>query len=119
MCRACMRLVAVRGPPVYATHFVEFWHPSQPTVDAVGPGKCAYQMTLALDHSVNEAGLEAAVRHLRASVQEPMRLCFVVPAKRLPHWSGKEITLPNSVLRALVRAYVIGIDADSRVVLRT
>lgn len=109
-----MRLVAVRGPPVYATHFVEFLHPSQPTVDAVGPGKCAYQMTLAAKHSVNEAGLEAAVRHLRATVQEPMRLCFVVPSKRLSDWSTKKVRLPDSVSGDLVRAYVIGIDEKSK-----
>ena len=105
-----MRLVAVRGPPVYATHFVEFWHPSQPTVDAVGPGKCAYQM--------NEAGLEAAVRHLRASVQEPMRLCFVVPAKQVSAWQRNTMCLPDGVPRALVRAYVIGVDVSTMVVPR-
>ena len=103
------------GPPVYSTTFVEFLHPSQPTVDAVGPGKCAYQMTLAYRHSVNREGLEAAVRHLGATAAEPLRLCFVVPAKQLSDWSAKKVTLPDSVSSDFVRAYVIGINEKSRV----
>jgi hypothetical protein len=102
------------GPPVYPTTFVEFLHPSQPTVDAVGPGKCAYQMTLADSHSVSSAGLEAAVRHLGATMQEPLRLCIVVPTTRLSAWERRVVALPDSVPCALVRVYVIGIDATSR-----
>ncbi len=91
-------------------------HPSQPTVDAVGPGKCAYQMTLAADHSVNRAGLQAAVRHLGATTEEPLRLCFVVPAKQLGLWEDKlpVVTLPASVPCSHVRAYVIGVNAKSK-----
>jgi hypothetical protein len=99
---------------VYPTTFLEFMIPSQPTVDAVVPGKCAYQMTLAADHSVNRAGLEAAVHHLGATAEEPLRLCFVVPAKQLGLWEKKLVTLPDSVPCALVRAYVIGVNAKSK-----
>ena len=104
----------LRGSPAYATNFVEFLNPSQETIDAVGPGKCAYQMTLASTHSVKEGGLLAAIRHLGATPLDPLRLCFVVPTKQFGSWKSKtSIPIPASVPLDTVRAYVVGVDATT------
>ena len=63
---------------MYATHVTSFLVGNQRTVDAVGPGKVAYQMTMATTHDVNEAGLEHAAELLGATPQEPLRLCICV-----------------------------------------
>ena len=99
---------------MYGTHFVEFLNPSQETIDAVGPGKCAYQMTLASAHSVKEGGLRAAIAHLDATARDPLRLCFVVPRNLFGSWQDNVIPIPTSVPLNTVRAYVIGVDAVTK-----
>jgi hypothetical protein len=95
---------------VFDEHYVRFYQKNVRTVDAVGPGKIAYQVTLANSHNVNEDGLRAVVDLVGATVGDPLRLCFCVDSNAYDAWAGKpHIVLPGH-LADRVLVYVVRIE---------
>jgi len=91
--------------------YVRFLTKNVPTVDAIGPGKIAYQITLASSHSINEEGLQKAVDVVGATAEEPLRLCVCVDQDAFPVWAKKaRVELPGR-LAECVRVYVVLIRA--------
>ena len=92
----------------YATQVTSFLIRNQRTVDAVGPGKVAYQVTMAGTHDVNETGLHEVVEVLGASREEPLRLCFLVPQDATYEtWQKKKFIVVPEALADRVRAYAV------------
>ena len=81
---------------------------------AVGPGKVAYQVTMAGTQDVREAGLQQAVRLLGASPEDriPLRLCLLAPQDTYQTWKKKKrcIVVPEGLVDR-VRVYAVLIDA--------
>ena len=101
--RVCWVLAAAD----YATQVTSFLTRNQRTVDAVGPGKVAYQVTMAGTHDVNEKGLHEVVEVLGASREEPLRLCFLVPQDAYETWQKKKFIVVPEALADRVRAYAV------------
>jgi len=95
------------GAGDYATQVTSFLIRNQRTVDAVGPGKVAYQVTMAGTHDVNETGLHEVVEVLGASREEPLRLCFLVPQDAYETWQKKKFIVVPEALADRVRAYAV------------
>jgi hypothetical protein len=80
---------------------------------AVGPGKVAYQVTMAGTQDVREAGLQQAVRLLGASPEDriPLRLCLLAPQDTYQTWKKKRCIVVPEGLVDRVRVYAVMIDA--------
>ena len=106
VCSLCWVLAAAE----YATHVTSFLIRSQRTVNAVGPGKVAYQVTMAGTHDVNDTGLQQVVEVLGASPKEPLRLCFLVPGPPkdvYQEWQKKRFIVVPEALADRVRVYAV------------
>ena len=73
----------------------------------MGPGRVAYQVTVAGTHDVNEAGLHEVAKFLGASPEEPLRLCFLVPQDTYEKWQKKRFIVVPEGLADRVRVYAV------------
>jgi hypothetical protein len=62
---------------------------NHPAVDAVGPGRRVWQMTVSKDHCINRAGLQQLVDASGATAGSKLDFYFVVPADMYTAWKGK------------------------------
>ena len=81
------------------------------TIDALGPGKVAYQMTVSKSHDVtiDGDGLKELLRVVEATVESPLLYCFVVPEDVFGVWEKGVIIVPGGIDPSVARWYVIGI----------
>jgi hypothetical protein len=92
---------------------VQFLSKTQATVDAIGPGKVAYQMTISGKHTVNDDGLKHAIELVGATSDDPLRLFIVVPSKVFSTWLAKKDVVPvTSAHRDKVKVYVVRMTED-------
>jgi hypothetical protein len=98
---------------------LRFVNPDLETVDAIGPGKVAYHVTISASHGVNVDGLKQAIDLVGATKEDPLRLCFLVPQSVFPAWLGRRDVIPNEHLpegyRGKARAYVVRMTENLRV----
>jgi hypothetical protein len=100
---------------------LRFVNPKEPTVDAVGPGKIAYQVTSSPSHSVNVDGLKKVIDLVGATKDDPLRLCYLVPENVFSTWAEKAenakdvIPSMNADDRKKVKVYVVRMTADTDV----
>ncbi len=95
---------------------VHFFARNEATLDAIGPGKIGYQVTMSKDHSVNVSGLQAAIEAVGATPSDPLRFCFAVPDdsevfSSACQWARRKIVLPASAshLRDSVQFYAANV----------
>ena len=107
MCIVCR--VACVGLPF----MLQFLSKNEATVDAVGPGKAAYQMTTSDQHDFKDVELEQAIELVGATKDDPLRLFIVGPSKVFSAWLRKKDVIPaTSPQRDKVKVYVVRMTED-------
>ncbi len=106
------RFALVGGERVCLCMYAHFFTRDEATLDGIGPGKIAYQVSMSGNHGVASVGLRAAIEAVNATVDDPLRFCFVVPHEVFASpWSRRTISLPSDARDVVDRVefYVINI----------
>ena len=92
---------------------LRFVSKNQETVDAIGPGKVAYQLTISASHSFNEDGLQQAIELVGATKDDPLRLFIVVPLNVFSTWLKKKDIIPATSKHSdKVKVYVVRLTGE-------
>jgi hypothetical protein len=107
----CMCLCICAVPPNKIVHFFTC---DEATLDGIGPAKIAYQVSMSGNHGVASVGLRAAMEAVNATVDDPLRFCFVVPHEVFAspcQWSRRTISFPSDARDVVDRVefYVVSI----------
>ena len=100
----------------YERSLVYFTSKTVPSVDAVGPGKIAYQITLAPNHDCKAAGVQAVADAVGATPEDPLRLCICVPGHVFRAWIRRKTPVPkknkwSTDLASRVPVYIVCMEA--------
>jgi hypothetical protein len=111
VCASCAAVVHL----LYAAPdtLVRFVTAAPQSIDGVGPGKVAYQVTTAQSYSVETRALRDAVQSVQATADEPLRFCFVVGDELMSSWAvSRPIPVADDIADK-VKFYVVNVNPAS------